>query len=150
MLLPTFTVILVYRKQELFQMFKYWVVAYSIDIIVWDFNYDLLKVSENKLLPIFTDGKCSAVVVITTAQLHLTKPEFSFCTGSNPACSMLEICNIEDLWQWSQLNPFVSEPYHKNNSSSSKQTHISGSLVDICIKKSLMDEFFTTGTIQIT
>ena len=28
----------------------------SIDIIVGDFNYDLLKVSENKLLGIFTDN----------------------------------------------------------------------------------------------
>ena len=28
---------------------------YSIDIIAGDFNYDLLKVSENKFLDIFTD-----------------------------------------------------------------------------------------------
>ena len=109
MLLPTFTVILVYRKQELFQMFKYLVAAYSIDIIVWDFNYDLLSVRK-QTLAIFTDGKCSGVVVITTAQLHSTKPEFSFCTGSNTACGMLEICDVENLWQWSQLqirlNPF--------------------------------------------
>ena len=31
---------------------------------------------------------CRGVVVITTAQLHSTKPEPRFCTGSNPACSV--------------------------------------------------------------
>ena len=43
------------------------------------------------------------VVVITTAQLHSTKPELRFCTGSNPAHSVSEIGNGEDLWQWSRL-----------------------------------------------
>ena len=28
------------------------------------------------------------VVIITTAQLHSTKPELRFCTGSNPACGV--------------------------------------------------------------
>ena len=37
------------------------------------------------------------VVVITTAQLHSTKPELRFCVGSNPAHSMLEIREGEDL-----------------------------------------------------
>ena len=32
------------------------------------------------------------VVVINTAQLHLTKPEFRFSTSSNPAQGMSEIC----------------------------------------------------------
>ena len=31
---------------------------------------------------------CHDVVVITTAQLHSTKPELRFCTGSNPARSV--------------------------------------------------------------
>ena len=43
------------------------------------------------------------VVVITTAQLHSTKPELRFYAGSYPACSMSEIRNGEDLWQWSWL-----------------------------------------------
>ena len=43
------------------------------------------------------------VVVITTAQLHSTKPELRFCAGSNPARGVLEICDGEDLWQWSRL-----------------------------------------------
>ena len=46
---------------------------------------------------------CRGVVVITTAQLHSTKPELRFCAGSNPACSVSEIRDGEDLWQWFQL-----------------------------------------------
>ena len=43
------------------------------------------------------------VVFITTEQLHLTKPQLRFCRGSNPARSMSEIRDGEDLWQWSPL-----------------------------------------------
>ena len=46
---------------------------------------------------------CCDVVIITTVQLHSTKPELRFCTGSNPACGMLEICDGEDLCQRSWL-----------------------------------------------
>ena len=38
-----------------------------------------------------------SVVVITTAQLHSTKPELRFCAGSNPACGVSEIQDGEDL-----------------------------------------------------
>ena len=38
------------------------------------------------------------VVVITTAQLHSTKPALKFCRGSNPACSMLKISDDEELY----------------------------------------------------
>ena len=37
------------------------------------------------------------VVVITTADLHSTKPELTFCTDSNPAGLVLEICDGGDL-----------------------------------------------------
>ena len=37
------------------------------------------------------------MVVITTAQLHSTKSELSFCKGSNPACGVSEIPYGEDL-----------------------------------------------------
>ena len=37
------------------------------------------------------------VVVITTAQLHSTKPELKFCAGSNPARGVSEIRDVEDL-----------------------------------------------------
>ena len=37
------------------------------------------------------------VVVITTAKLHSTKPELRFCAGSNPALSVSEIRDDEDL-----------------------------------------------------
>ena len=43
------------------------------------------------------------VVVITTAQLHSTKPELKFCTCSNPACSVLYINDGEYLWQRTRL-----------------------------------------------
>ena len=55
-----FTLILIYRKQsmhmqEFFQVLQYLLATNSIDIIAGDFNYDLLKVSQNKFLDIFTD-----------------------------------------------------------------------------------------------
>ena len=40
--------------QEFFQMLQYLLAKNSIDIIAVDFNYDLLKVSQNKFLDIFT------------------------------------------------------------------------------------------------
>ena len=33
-------------------------------------------------------------VVITNAKLRSTKPELSFCTGSNPARAVSEICMV--------------------------------------------------------
>ena len=36
------------------------------------------------------------VVVITAAQLHSTKPELRFCTGSNPVRGVSEIRDGED------------------------------------------------------
>ena len=55
-----FTLILIYRKQsmhiqEFFQVLQYLLATNSIDIMAGDFNYDLLKVSQNKILDIFTD-----------------------------------------------------------------------------------------------
>ena len=44
-----------------------------------------------------------SVVVITTAQLHSTKPELRFCAGSNSARCVSDICDDEDLWQWSRV-----------------------------------------------
>ena len=43
------------------------------------------------------------VVVITTAQLPLTNPELKFCRCSNPAHNVSEICDGENLLEWSQL-----------------------------------------------
>ena len=37
------------------------------------------------------------LVVITTEQLHSTKPELRFCAGSNPARGVSEIRDGEDL-----------------------------------------------------
>ena len=41
--------------------------------------------------------------IISTAQLHSIKPEIMFCAVSNPARSVVEIRDGEDLWQWSRL-----------------------------------------------
>ena len=46
------------------------------------------------------------LVVITTAQLHFSKPKLRFCAGSNPAWSLLEICDspiIKDYF-WLEIS----------------------------------------------
>ena len=45
----------------------------------------------------------TGVVGNATAQLHITKPELRFCAGSKLAGGVSEICDGEDLWQWSRL-----------------------------------------------
>ena len=35
-------------------------------------------------------------MIITTVQLHSTKPELRFCAGSNPACGMSEMVTITE------------------------------------------------------
>ena len=40
---------------------------------------------------------CCGVAVITTAQIHSTKPELWFCAGSNLARDVSEIRDGEDL-----------------------------------------------------
>ena len=47
------------------------------------------------------------VVVITTVQLHSTKPELRFSACSNSDCGVSEIHDGEDLWQWSWLEIFI-------------------------------------------
>ena len=46
---------------------------------------------------------CRVVVVITTAQLYLLKPELIFCVGSNPARGVSEIPDGKDLSKCSRL-----------------------------------------------
>ena len=48
------------------------------------------------------------VGVITIAQLHSTGPELMFLAGSSPARGVSEICDVEDLWQWSRLKKKVN------------------------------------------
>ena len=50
-------------------------------------------------------AECSGyvVVVVTTAQLHSTKPEPRFCAGSNPVRGVSEIRDGDDLWKWPRL-----------------------------------------------
>ena len=62
-------------------------------------------------------------MVITTAQLHLTKPEIRFCAGSSPARDASEISYDEDLWEWFRLeirlSTFCGSTILQNNWSSS-------------------------------
>ena len=57
------------------------------------------------IITIIDNSWCThrGVAVITTAQLHSTKPKLRFCAGSKPARCVLEICDGEDLWRWSRL-----------------------------------------------
>ena len=43
---------------------------------------------------------------ITTAQLHLSEPEFRFCTDSNSARFVSDDCADEKFWQWMRFNSF--------------------------------------------
>ena len=58
------------------------------------YGISLLRIDADNLLE---PHEYCGVVVITTAQLHSSKPEISFCTGSKPVCSMSEIGDGEDL-----------------------------------------------------
>ena len=61
-------------------------------------NFELqLKDTESAIKNELIDLVARDVVVITTAQLHSIKPELRICTGSNPACGVLEIDGGEDL-----------------------------------------------------
>ena len=100
-------------KCSLFSFSKKWnavILAYIIGYLLigacWSIRKDLkLQHSPTNYL---NDSEmeslwCRGIVVITTAQLHSTKPELRFCAGSNPACRVSEIRDGEDLWQWSRL-----------------------------------------------
>ena len=68
--------------------------------LLWICNQVYIKLKRNMFL---CKTHYRGVVVITTAQLHSTKPELRFCAGSNPARGVSEIRDGEDLWQWSRL-----------------------------------------------
>ena len=43
------------------------------------------------------------IIHLTTAQLHSINSELRFCAGSSPARGVSDICDGENLWQWSRL-----------------------------------------------
>ena len=89
-----------------FQKFETKIVQFEVQAFLCNFNYLQIfvkaKVTEVKVWW-FQCGEGYSAVVITTAQLHSTKPKLRFCAGSNPARGVLEIHDGEDLWQWSRL-----------------------------------------------
>ena len=42
-------------------------------------------------------------MIITTAQVHLTKPKLIFYADSNTDCGVSKVSNDENIWQWFQL-----------------------------------------------
>ena len=60
-----------------------------------------------------SEGKrgCSVEGLSFLHNLHSTKPELKFCAGSNPAHSVLKICDGENLWQWAR---FETERFSSN------------------------------------
>ena len=76
----------------------------SIILSVYFYFYS----SEIYISILFFSLQCRGVVVMTTAQLHSTKPELRFCAGLNLACGESEICDDEDFWQWSQLEIWLN------------------------------------------
>ena len=81
-----------------------------------------------------------SIVVITTAQLHSTKPELRFCAGSNPARCVSEICDGEDLWQWSRqeirLNTFrrSSKRIHQTEAARPSEVLLGKGALKLCSK----------------
>ena len=63
------------------------------------FKKDLIVIIEIRISLL----KNSITSIMSTAQLHSTKPELKFCVVSNPARGVVEIRDGENLWQWSQL-----------------------------------------------
>ena len=60
-----------------------------------------------------SEGKrgCSVEGLSFLHNLHSTKLELKFSAGSNPARSMLKICDGENLWQWTR---FETERFSSN------------------------------------
>ena len=61
------------------------------------FLKELAKLLKSKICVSFVLVLCHGVVVITTAELHSTKPELILCAGSNPTSGISQICDDEDL-----------------------------------------------------
>ena len=71
--------------------------------MIWANKKAFIFLQENWMINVLHPSICCGVVVITTAQLHSSKPKLRFCAGLNPAYGMSEIRDGEDLWQWSRL-----------------------------------------------
>ena len=86
-----------------------------------DILYSNRKVADSGFNSIVNTLWCCGVVVITTTQVHSTKPKLWFCACSNTTCGVSEICSGENLSQWSWLeikvNAFRQSNIPKNNSS---------------------------------
>ena len=78
--------------------------------------------------------------VITTAQLHSTKPKLRFCSHWNPTYYVSEVCNVENPWKWYRLeirlNALLWSTIPEHNSLPSSST--SKALEDCYIMNTIM------------
>ena len=72
---------------------------------------------------------CGYVVQRLSLPGNFAHQSLRFYTGSNPAGRVLEICDGENLcqWSWQKIMPFVGQLFRKNNSSSSSSSTSSSS-----------------------
>ena len=73
----------------------------AIKLPIHEKDYAEIEKQINVSINVFSGYR--GVVIVTAAKLHSTKPELRFCAGSNPARSLSEFRDGEDLWQWFQL-----------------------------------------------
>ena len=82
------------------------ILSWLIFTMILNFNSSKYKVFSFFFKQLWHRG----LEIITTAQVHSTKPEIRFCAGLHPARSVPEIRDCEDLWQCSRqdirLNAF--------------------------------------------
>ena len=85
-------------------------------------------------------------LVITAAQLHLTKPELRFCTGSNSNRDLSKICDGKNIWHWFGwkygFKPFVNQPFLKNTPSSSPSSVVYETINTNLLGKALISRRF--------
>ena len=96
------------------------------------------------LLPLWNSGH--SVVVITTVQLHSTKPELWFNAGSNPPRSMSEILQWWAFLTWSRLeiglNVFrwltISQKNLLSSSSSSSSSYFQFPMIFLLAQRGIL------------
>ena len=74
---------------------------YSFQTPLYVYFYNTFKVfkvfNKFKVFIIYSGKDAKRLYILTTAQLHSTKPELTFCAGSDLASGVLEIRDSEDL-----------------------------------------------------
>ena len=69
----------------------------------YQFNISIQRLIITLYQKLVSEVTLCVVLVNTIKQLHSTKPEFDFCTVSNPARGLSQIYNDQNPWQWFRL-----------------------------------------------